>query len=113
MTSGRAWRREVPNEDVSYHEHNLQDVIIKDLQWQVAELTQRLVAQNMEMYRDIDGRNSKSNFENPYHNHVLVREHHGRDEKFQLEEDVEDHSQCFIDYNSPPTYKHMSMTKIL
>jgi hypothetical protein len=65
---------------------------------QVADqLTQLLVAQNMEMYRDIDGHDSKSNFENLYHNSVLVWEQHGRDEEFRYEEDVENHSQCFVD----------------
>jgi hypothetical protein len=46
-------RKEVP-----YHECNVQDVNFEDLQRQVVELTQRLLAQNMEMYHDIDGRNS-------------------------------------------------------
>jgi len=58
----------------------------------------------MEMYRDINVRDSKSNFENLYHNPVLVWEQCGQDEEFQHEEDVEDHSQCFVDWNSPPTY---------
>jgi hypothetical protein len=31
------------------------------------------------MYCDVDGRNSKSNFENPYHKLVLVWEHRVRD----------------------------------
>jgi len=68
--------------------------MIEDLQRQVAKLTQHLVAQNMEMYCDIDGRNLESNFENPYHNPILVREQRGQDEKFQHEEDVENPSQC-------------------
>jgi len=63
---GRGWRKQVPNEGFAYHERNVQYVMIKDLQRQVAELTQRLTAQNMEMNCDIDGRNSKSNFENLY-----------------------------------------------
>jgi hypothetical protein len=63
---GRGWRKQVPNEGFPYHERNVQYVMIKDLQRQVAELTQRLTAQNMEMNCDIDGRNSKSNFENLY-----------------------------------------------
>jgi hypothetical protein len=63
----------------------------------------------MEMYCDIDGRDSESNFENLYHNLVLVREQLGQDEEFvdeefQHEEDVEDYSQCFVDWNSPQTY---------
>jgi hypothetical protein len=78
--------------------------MIEDLQKQVVELTQHLAAQNMEMYHDIDGRDSESNFENPYHNPVLVREQRDLDEVFQHEEGVEDHSQCFVDWNSPLTY---------
>jgi hypothetical protein len=70
MTGGRGWHGQVSNEEVSYHECCLQDV-----QGQFAELTQRLAAQNMEMYRNIDNRYSVSIFENRYHNHVLVREH--------------------------------------
>jgi len=40
---------------------------------------------------------------------ILVQEHCGQDEEFvdeefQHEEDVEDHSQCFVDWNFPPTY---------
>jgi len=72
------------------------------LQRQDAELTQCLAAQNMEMYRNIDDRDSKSNFKNPYHNPVLIREHRGRDEQFvdkdfHHEEDVEDPSQFLVD----------------
>jgi hypothetical protein len=104
MIGGRGWREQVPNEEVSYHECNLQDVIIEDLERQVMELTQRLATQSMEMYRDIKGSNSESNFENPYHNLVLVRVQCGRDEGFQHEEDIEDHSQCFVDWKSLPTY---------
>jgi hypothetical protein len=63
----------------------------------------------MEMYCDIDDHDSKSNFKNPYHNPVLVREQRGWDEafideEFQLEEFVKDHFQCFVDWNSLPTY---------
>jgi hypothetical protein len=54
--------------------------MIEDLQRQVAELTQCLAAQKLEMYCDVDGRNSKSNFENPYQKPVLVREQCVRDE---------------------------------
>jgi len=79
---GRGWCGQVQIEEVSYHERNLQDSMIEDLQIHVAKLTQRLATQNMEMYRAIDGRDSESNFENPYYNHVLVQEQRGRDEKF-------------------------------
>jgi hypothetical protein len=34
----------------------------------------------------------------------LVQAKRGRDEEFQYEEDVEDPSQCFVDWNSPLTY---------
>jgi hypothetical protein len=68
MTGDRGWRGQVPNKEVSYHERNVQDVMIGDFQRQIAELTQLLAAQNMLMYRDIDDHNSESNFENPYHN---------------------------------------------
>jgi len=76
--------------------------MIEDLQRQAAELTQYLAAQNMEMYRDIDGRDSESNFEKPYHNPVLIWEQRSGDEEFvdeefQHEKDVENHSQCFVD----------------
>jgi hypothetical protein len=54
--------------------------MIEDLQSQVAELTQCLAVQNLEMYCDIDGRNSDSNFENPHHKPVLVQEQRVQDE---------------------------------
>jgi hypothetical protein len=74
MTGSRGQHGPVLNEEVPYHERNIQDVMIEDLQRWVAKLTQRLSAQNLEMYCDIDGCNSKSNFKNPYHKHVLFRE---------------------------------------
>jgi hypothetical protein len=55
-------------------------MMIEDLQRQVAELTDRLAVQNLEMYCDIDSHNSDSNFENPYHKPVLVREQRVWDE---------------------------------
>jgi hypothetical protein len=116
---------QVPNEEVPHRDRNLK--MIEDLQKQVVELTQRLAAQNMVTKWDIDDRNSESNFKNPYHNPVLVREQRGRDEEFVDEEfqedefvddefkdgdvhddieheDVEDPSQGFVDWDSPPTY---------
>jgi hypothetical protein len=80
MAGGRSQCGQVPKEEVPYHERNIQDMMIEDLQRQVAELTQRLAVQNLEMYCDIDGRNSDSNFENPYHKPVLVWEQRIRDE---------------------------------
>jgi hypothetical protein len=31
MASGHSWRGQVPNEEVTYRERNVQDVIIEDL----------------------------------------------------------------------------------
>jgi hypothetical protein len=69
------------NEDVPYHERNVQDVMIEDLQRQVAELIEHLAMQNLEMHHDIDGHDSESNFKNLYHNPILVREQCGQDER--------------------------------
>jgi hypothetical protein len=55
-------------------------MMIEDLQRQVTELTQRLATQNFEMYCNIDYHNSDSNFDNPYHKLVLVREQRVWDE---------------------------------
>ena len=54
--------------------------MIEDLQRQVAELTQHVTAQNLEMNCDVDGRNSNSNFENLYDKPILVREQRVRDD---------------------------------
>jgi hypothetical protein len=94
---GRGSCRHDLNEKVSYHERSVQDVIIEELQRQVVELTQHLAVQNIEMYCNIDRRDSEFNFENSYHNPVLVWEQRGRDKefidgKFQHEENVEDPS---------------------
>jgi hypothetical protein len=67
----------VPNEEVPYHKRDVQDVTIKNLQRQVAKLTQRLAVQNLERDRDSD-----SSFENPYHNPVLDREQCGREHRY-------------------------------
>jgi hypothetical protein len=55
MTGGLVcgWREQHLNEEVSYHERSLQDVMIDDLQMQVAKLTQHLAMQNIELYRNI------------------------------------------------------------
>jgi hypothetical protein len=74
MTSGHGCHGQVLNEEFPYHERSIQDVIIKNLQMQVTELTQHLAVQNLEIYCDIDDRISKSNFKNPYHKHVMFRE---------------------------------------
>jgi hypothetical protein len=70
MAGGR--HGHVPIEEAPHRDRNVQDVMIEDLQRQVAELTQCLAAQNMDMKCDIDGRNLESNFENPYYNPILV-----------------------------------------
>jgi hypothetical protein len=80
MASGRSCGRHqhVPNEEVTYHERSIQDVMNEDLQRQIAELTQHLATQNLVMCRGIDSRDLESNFENWYHNSILVRdEWHG------------------------------------
>jgi hypothetical protein len=41
---GHGWRGQVSNEEVPYHERSVQDVMIEDLQRQVAELTHRLAS---------------------------------------------------------------------
>ncbi len=76
MTSGRSrgWHRQVLNEEVPYHESNIQDMMIEDLQRQVMQLIPRLAMRNMELHCDIDNRDLESNFENLYHNHVIVQE---------------------------------------
>jgi hypothetical protein len=76
---GRGRSGQVPNEEVPYHERNVQDVTIEDLERQVAKLTQRLEAQNKERDHGMDDRDSESNFENPYHNPILGQEQHVRD----------------------------------
>jgi uncharacterized protein (DUF2461 family) len=62
MAGGRGHRGQVPNEEALHRDRNIQDVMIEDLQRQVAELTQRLAAQNMDTKCDIDSRTSESNF---------------------------------------------------
>jgi hypothetical protein len=42
MIGGRGWRGQVPNEEVPYHEHSVQNMMIEDLQRHVVELTQHL-----------------------------------------------------------------------
>ncbi|KAE8663201.1 putative Quercetin 3-O-methyltransferase 1 [Hibiscus syriacus] len=49
-------------------------------QRQVAELTQRLAAQDFEN-REASDHDTNSTFENPYHNRALFREHRGREER--------------------------------
>jgi hypothetical protein len=75
MAGGRGRRGQVPNEEAPHHDRNVQDVMIEDLQRQVADLAQRLAAQevgNREMNSDSD-----STFDNPYHNPAPYREQRG------------------------------------
>jgi hypothetical protein len=125
MAGGRGRRGQVPNEEAPHRDRSVQDMMIEDLQRQVAELAQRLAVQefgNREMNSDSD-----STFDNPYHNPAPYREQRGRDEEivdeeFQEDEfvdeefihgdvhddveheDVENPSQGFVDWNSPPIY---------
>lgn len=69
---GRCGQVLILNQEVSYCERSVQDVMIEDLQRQVAELTQHL-AQTMELKRNTDIHNSESSFENPQYTLLLVR----------------------------------------
>jgi hypothetical protein len=122
MAHGRGGRRgQVPNEEAPHRNRNVQDVMIEDLQRQVAELTQRLAAQEVGN-REMENSDSNSTFNNPYHNPAPYREQRVRDEEFvdeefqedefvdeefihgDVHEDVEDPSQGFVDWDSPPIY---------
>jgi hypothetical protein len=117
---------QVLNEEALRRDRNVHDVMIKDLLRQVAELTQRLAAQEVGN-REMENSDSDSTFDNPYHNPAPYREQRGWDEKFVDEEfqedefvdeefihgdvhddveheDVEDPSQGFVDWDSPPIY---------
>jgi len=63
-------------------ERGMQDIMIKDLQWKVAELIHHL-AQTMKLTHDMDDRNLESSFENLYHNPALGREHCGRNDLYK------------------------------
>jgi hypothetical protein len=64
MVGGRG---QVPNEEAPHHDRNVQDVMIEDLQRQVAELAQCLAAQEVGN-REMENSDSDSTFDNPYHN---------------------------------------------
>lgn len=82
MASGHSWRGQVPNEEVTYRERNVQDVIIEDLQRQVAELTWRL-EQIMEGDRDMEDHGLESStLENLYHNFALGQDKRGRQDRY-------------------------------
>jgi hypothetical protein len=57
-------------------------MMIEDLQRQVMQLIPRLAMRNMELHCDIDNRDLESNFENLYHNHVLVLEQYVQDKQY-------------------------------
>jgi hypothetical protein len=119
MAGGR--RGQVPNEEAPHRDRNVQDVMIEDLQRQVAELAQLLAAQEVGN-REMENSDSDSTFNNPYHNPAPYREQLGRDEEFvdeefqkdefvdaefihgDVHEDVEDPSQGFVDWDSPLMY---------
>ncbi|KAE8676151.1 putative CCCH-type zinc finger family protein [Hibiscus syriacus] len=82
---GRGRREQVPNEEAQRRDRSVQDVMIADLQRQVAELTQRLAAHDLED-REASDHDTNSTFENPYHNRAGFRgagfrEHRGREER--------------------------------
>lgn len=81
MTRGHGRCEQIPNEKVPNHERSIQDMMIEDLQRQVAELTRHLTTQNL-YDREMDDRDSESSFENPYHNSVLRQEQRGQDERY-------------------------------
>ncbi|KAG5235487.1 CCCH-type zinc finger family protein [Salix suchowensis] len=67
----------VRNEEVQHHDRIIQEEHIADLQRQVAELTQRLAAQDLE--NEITDHDSDSTFDNPFHHRHNEREARGRD----------------------------------
>jgi hypothetical protein len=69
-------RGQVPNEEAPHRDCNVQDVMIGDLQRQVAELIQCLAAQDVSN-REIENFDSDSTFNSPYHNPAPCREHRG------------------------------------
>jgi hypothetical protein len=68
---GRRWQ--VPNEEALHRDRNVQDMMIEGLQRQVAELTQRLAAQEVGN-REMENSDSDSTFDNPYRNPTPYRE---------------------------------------
>jgi len=81
MARGRGRSGSIPNEEIPNREHSIQEVMIEDLQRQVAELTRCLAMQNLDDH-DLDDRNSESSFENPYRNTILGREQSGRGKRY-------------------------------
>jgi hypothetical protein len=84
---GRGGRRgQVPNEEAPHRDRNIQDVMIENLQRQVAELAQRLAAQEVGN-REMENSDSDSTFDNPYHNLAPYREQCGQDEEEFVDEE--------------------------
>ncbi|KAE8691269.1 Detected protein of unknown function [Hibiscus syriacus] len=82
---GRGRHEQVPNEEAQRRDRSVQDVMIADLQREVAELTQRLAKQDLED-REASDHDTNSIFENPYHNRAGFRgagfrEHRGLEER--------------------------------
>jgi hypothetical protein len=69
---------QVPDEEAPHHDRNVQDVMIEDLQRQVAELAQRLTVQEFSN-REMENSDSDSTFDNLYHNPAPNRDHRGRE----------------------------------
>jgi hypothetical protein len=69
---------QVPNEEALDRDRNVQDVMIEDLQRQIAELTQHLAAQEVGN-RETENFDSDSTFDNPYHNPAPNQGHRGQE----------------------------------
>jgi hypothetical protein len=79
MAGGHGGRRgQVPNEEAPHRDRSVQDVMIEDLQRQVAELAQLLAVQEFGN-REMENSDSDSTFDNPYHNPAPNRDHSGRE----------------------------------
>ncbi|XP_068638446.1 uncharacterized protein [Aristolochia californica] len=65
------------NEEAPFRGRNLQNVVIENLQWQVAELTQHLAAQDFGD-REMGSHDSDTSFENSYRNQPRFGEHRER-----------------------------------
>jgi tryptophan 2,3-dioxygenase len=92
MAGGRGCggrRGQVSNEEAPHRDRNVQDVMIEDLQRQVAELAQHLAAQEVGN-REMENSDFDSTFDNLYHNPAPYWEQRGRDEEFVNEDFQED-----------------------
>ncbi|XP_068638533.1 uncharacterized protein [Aristolochia californica] len=80
MVRGRGRRGQHQNEEAPFRGRNLQNVVIEDLQRQVAELTQRLAAQDFGD-REMGSHDSDTSFENPYRNQPRFGGHRGQGDR--------------------------------